>query len=164
MFPPTLINKWYRYSKIICHISYVRKIIPLLKNTSYNYPLSITQGFYRIHVADKLIPSITYSVNNILVIFKATICQIVLPQLSPNLFHRIELWGYRRKKQQADMVKFGQLFVVCQAAPSMTITACLPGAKQSWMHFKCSAMASVSDFGITTADDWPVAGQVAPNK
>ena len=70
----------------------------------------MAQGFYRIHVADKLIPSITYSVNNILVIFKATICQIVLPQLSPNLFHRIELWGYRRKKQQADIVKLGQLF------------------------------------------------------
>ena len=70
----------------------------------------MTQGFYRIHIADKLIPSITYSVNNILVIFKATICQIVLPQLSPNLFHRIELWGYRRKKQQADIVKLGPLF------------------------------------------------------
>ena len=70
----------------------------------------MTQGFYRFHVADKSIPSMTYSVNNILVIFKATICQIVLPQLSPNLFHRIELWGYRRKKQQADIVKFGPLF------------------------------------------------------
>ena len=45
------------------------------------------------------------------------------------------------------------VFVVCQAAPSMTITACLLGAKLSWMHFKCSVMASVSDFGITIADD-----------
>ena len=70
----------------------------------------MTQGFDRFHVADKLIPSMIYSVNNSLVIFKATICQIVLPPLSPNLFHRIELWGYRRKKQQADIVKLGQLF------------------------------------------------------
>ena len=69
----------------------------------------------------------TCGVNNILVIFEATIRQMVLPHLSPNLFHRIEFWRYRRKKQQADIVKRRQLFcgVPSSAAPSMTITTCL---------------------------------------
>ncbi len=43
---------------------------------------------------------------------------MVLPQLSPNLFHRIEFWRYRWKKQQADIVKRRQLFC---GVPSSTI-------------------------------------------
>ena len=52
----------------------------------------------------------------------------------------------------------------CQPAPSITSTACAPGATQALISARCRFIMSTLAAGSTSAVPVPRAGQIAPNR
>ena len=61
--------------------------------------------------SDELVPSLAGGIDDLIVIIEHTVREMVLPQVLPDIFHRVEFWSARGQQNRGDVsghIQFGR--------------------------------------------------------